>query len=208
MLWFSSWSSFGALDFLLRKYFYNNERKIKQSINSGVCCPLCENKCFVVLGDPHNSQIQRGFLWGNAECRHGGLHPPRKDLQLTRYAFSSFTFPPRRLPFPYTRIPLWRCVSYVLVRAEALISAINSDIEEAKVQLELPEHRKLKEDNFFTSRTSSSSASPPSTASTSQTIINGHWQPGAAAANTNLTTWAFIIKLLMNRLYFLKRFCI
>ncbi|XP_074056550.1 riboflavin kinase [Macrotis lagotis] len=32
---------------------------------------------------------------------------------------------------------------------DALISAIQSDIEEAKRQLDLPEHLKLKEDNFF-----------------------------------------------------------
>ncbi|KAM8982875.1 riboflavin kinase-like isoform 2-T2 [Ara ararauna] len=32
---------------------------------------------------------------------------------------------------------------------EALISAIKEDIEEAKRQLDLPEHLKLKEDNFF-----------------------------------------------------------
>ncbi|XP_037678352.1 riboflavin kinase-like [Choloepus didactylus] len=32
---------------------------------------------------------------------------------------------------------------------ESLISAIQDDIEEAKKQLELPEHLKLKEDNFF-----------------------------------------------------------
>lgn len=57
---------------------------------------------------------------------------------------------------------------------EALITAINSDIEEAKVKLELPEHLKLREDNFFTSARSSSSAVPPTTASTSQTIMNGH----------------------------------
>ncbi|CAB1456490.1 unnamed protein product [Pleuronectes platessa] len=51
---------------------------------------------------------------------------------------------------------------------EALIAAINNDIEEAKVNLELPEHLKLREDNFFTSASTSS----PATASTSQTIIN------------------------------------
>uniref|UniRef100_A0A5G2RJ73 riboflavin kinase n=2 Tax=Sus scrofa TaxID=9823 RepID=A0A5G2RJ73_PIG len=32
---------------------------------------------------------------------------------------------------------------------ESLISAIQGDIEEAKKQLDLPEHLKLKEDNFF-----------------------------------------------------------
>ncbi|KGL95483.1 Riboflavin kinase, partial [Charadrius vociferus] len=32
---------------------------------------------------------------------------------------------------------------------EALISAIQEDIEEAKRQLDLPEHLRLKEDNFF-----------------------------------------------------------
>uniref|UniRef100_A0A1A7XAY2 Riboflavin kinase n=1 Tax=Iconisemion striatum TaxID=60296 RepID=A0A1A7XAY2_9TELE len=57
---------------------------------------------------------------------------------------------------------------------EALIAAINNDIEEAKMKLELPEHCKLKDDNFFTSTTSSPSVSPTSSASTSQTIINGH----------------------------------
>lgn len=57
---------------------------------------------------------------------------------------------------------------------EALITAINNDIEEAKVKLELPEQLKLREDNFFTSVSSSSSAVPTTTASTSQTIMNGH----------------------------------
>ncbi|KAM4745475.1 riboflavin kinase isoform 1-T4 [Anableps anableps] len=57
---------------------------------------------------------------------------------------------------------------------EDLIAAINNDIEEAKVMLELPEHRKLKDDNFFTSTTKSSPVSSSSTASTSQSIINGH----------------------------------
>ncbi|EHH24184.1 hypothetical protein EGK_07798, partial [Macaca mulatta] len=32
---------------------------------------------------------------------------------------------------------------------ESLISAIQGDIEEAKKQLDLPEHLKVKEDNFF-----------------------------------------------------------
>lgn len=61
-----------------------------------------------------------------------------------------------------------------LFLTEALIAAINNDIEEAKAKLELPEHLKLKEDNFFTSALSSSPALPPTTASTSQTIMNGH----------------------------------
>lgn len=65
---------------------------------------------------------------------------------------------------------------------EALIAAINSDIEEAKLKLELPEHLKLKEDNFFTSTASSSSVLPSTTASTSQTIMNGHWQLAGTAA--------------------------
>ncbi|XP_072538477.1 riboflavin kinase [Salminus brasiliensis] len=47
---------------------------------------------------------------------------------------------------------------------EELISAIHSDIEEAKRKLDLPEHLKLKEDNFF--RTSIST--------TSSEIMNGH----------------------------------
>ncbi|XP_061585222.1 riboflavin kinase [Cololabis saira] len=57
---------------------------------------------------------------------------------------------------------------------EALIAAINNDIEEAKAKLDLPEHSKLKEDNFFTSAASSSSVSPTTSASTSQSIMNGH----------------------------------
>ncbi|XP_038162398.1 riboflavin kinase-like, partial [Cyprinodon tularosa] len=57
---------------------------------------------------------------------------------------------------------------------EDLIAAINSDIEQAKVMLDLPENSKLKEDNFFTSTTNSSPVSPSSAASTSQSIINGH----------------------------------
>lgn len=65
---------------------------------------------------------------------------------------------------------------------EALIAAINSDIEEAKVKLELPEHLKLKEDNFFTSAPSSSASIAPCSTSTSQTILNGHWQLALTAA--------------------------
>ncbi|XP_053181838.1 riboflavin kinase [Scomber japonicus] len=57
---------------------------------------------------------------------------------------------------------------------EALIAAINNDIEEAKLKLELPEHLKLKNDNFFTSTPVLSSAPSTTTASTSQTIMNGH----------------------------------
>lgn len=66
------------------------------------------------------------------------------------------------------------------VLTEALIAAINNDIEEAKVKLELPEHLKLRDDNFFTSTAGSSSVSP-TTASTSQTIMNGHWQLAGTA---------------------------
>ena len=40
-------------------------------------------------------------------------------------------------------------MSLFLSFSEALISAIQEDIEEAKRQLDLPEHLKLKEDNFF-----------------------------------------------------------
>ncbi|XP_061789233.1 riboflavin kinase [Nerophis lumbriciformis] len=54
---------------------------------------------------------------------------------------------------------------------EALIAAINGDIEEAKVQLELPEHVKLREDNFFTS---GHHCTPTASSSSSQTIMNGH----------------------------------
>lgn len=70
------------------------------------------------------------------------------------------------------------CVVFISVSSlspiEALIAAINSDIEEAKVKLELPEHLKLKEDNFFTSAPSSSASIAPCSTSTSQTILNGH----------------------------------
>lgn len=42
------------------------------------------------------------------------------------------------------------------VFADALIAAINHDIEEAKRKLDLPEHLKLKKDNFFIASASSS----------------------------------------------------
>lgn len=58
---------------------------------------------------------------------------------------------------------------------DALVTAINNDIEEANVKLDHPEHLKLKEDNFFTSAPSFSSATPPTTSSASQPIMNGHW---------------------------------
>lgn len=54
---------------------------------------------------------------------------------------------------------------------DALVAAINNDIEEASIKLEHPEHLKLKEDNFFTSTPNSS---PVTTSSVSQTIMNGH----------------------------------
>lgn len=53
---------------------------------------------------------------------------------------------------------------------EALIAAINNDIEEAKTKLELPEHIKLKEDNFFTAVTSKTQT----TTLSSTKIMNGH----------------------------------
>ena len=66
------------------------------------------------------------------------------------------------------------------VCADALITAIRNDIEEANQKLELPEHQKLKEDNFFkdpldtpVDKTSTSTAA--STLSTeSKHIMNGH----------------------------------
>ncbi|XP_076025571.1 riboflavin kinase isoform X1 [Genypterus blacodes] len=60
--------------------------------------------------------------------------------------------------------------------AEALIAAINSDIEEAKLKLELPENLKLREDNFFTSAPPLVSLATPANgnATSSQTIMNGH----------------------------------
>lgn len=57
---------------------------------------------------------------------------------------------------------------------DALIAAINNDIEEAKTKLELPEHLKLREDNFFTGAPSGSPTPSSTTTSTSQTIMNGH----------------------------------
>uniref|UniRef100_H3DEF5 Riboflavin kinase n=2 Tax=Tetraodon nigroviridis TaxID=99883 RepID=H3DEF5_TETNG len=57
---------------------------------------------------------------------------------------------------------------------DALVTAINDDIEEANTKLDHPEHLKLKEDNFFTSAPSFSSVTPPTTSSGSQTIMNGH----------------------------------
>ena len=48
-----------------------------------------------------------------------------------------------------------------VLSAESLISAIHGDIEEAKKRLDLPEHLKLKEDNFFQVPKSK--------------IRNGHW---------------------------------
>lgn len=53
------------------------------------------------------------------------------------------------------------------VFADALIAAINNDIEEAKRKLDLPEHLKLKKDNFFRASASSSMTS-------SNKIVNGH----------------------------------
>lgn len=70
---------------------------------------------------------------------------------------------------------------FICVPTEALIGAINNDIEEAKVKLELPEHLRLREDNFFTSAPGLSLTPPTTTASTSHTIINGHWQLAVTA---------------------------
>ena len=68
---------------------------------------------------------------------------------------------------------------------DALITAINNDIEEAKVKLELPEHLKLKEDNFFTNAPSLPSSKVLANSSTSQTIMNGHWPLAVTAAHTD-----------------------
>ncbi|XP_023857168.1 riboflavin kinase isoform X1 [Salvelinus sp. IW2-2015] len=57
--------------------------------------------------------------------------------------------------------------SYDSLGKNALIAAINNDIEEAKRNLELPEHLKLKEDNFFRATASTSMT-------TSNKIMNGH----------------------------------
>lgn len=59
----------------------------------------------------------------------------------------------------------------ICLSTEALIAAINNDIEEAKVRLELPEHLKLREDNFFTSAPCSPS---PSLQPAPSSIMNGH----------------------------------
>lgn len=53
--------------------------------------------------------------------------------------------------------------SFVNITDE-LISAIQCDIEDAKTKLELPEHLKLKEDNFFKT----------SISTTANQIMNGH----------------------------------
>ncbi|XP_064882604.1 riboflavin kinase-like isoform X1 [Oncorhynchus nerka] len=57
--------------------------------------------------------------------------------------------------------------SYDSLGKNALIAAINHDIEEAKRKLDLPEHRKLKKDNFFIASASSSMTS-------SNKITKGH----------------------------------
>lgn len=59
---------------------------------------------------------------------------------------------------------------------EALIAAINNDIQEAEAQLEQPQHLKLKEDNFFKAapRATTKTEATESTTSTSDTITNGH----------------------------------
>ncbi|XP_076126612.1 riboflavin kinase [Alosa pseudoharengus] len=61
---------------------------------------------------------------------------------------------------------------------DALITAIHNDIEEAKQKLDLPEHQKLKEDNFFKDLFTvpvDKTATSTSTISTeSNHIMNGH----------------------------------
>lgn len=65
------------------------------------------------------------------------------------------------------------CVYPSVHPTEALIAAINGDISEAKLQLERPEHVKLREDNFFINHSTSASAAS-SSSSSSKTFINGH----------------------------------
>lgn len=61
---------------------------------------------------------------------------------------------------------------------DALITAIHNDIEEAKQKLELPEHQKLKEDNFFkdpfTVPEDKTSTSTSTISTESNHIMNGH----------------------------------
>lgn len=61
---------------------------------------------------------------------------------------------------------------------DALITAIHNDIEEAKQKLDLPEHQKLKEDNFFkgpfTAPLDKTSSSASTISTESNHIMNGH----------------------------------
>lgn len=129
-------------------------------------------------GDSCDSQIQRRLLWADSQCRHGWLHPSREDFWLTWCVFYVFYNSQCSKTWPLLTVLHF----FLPILTEALIVAINNDIEEAKLKLELPEHRKLKEDNFFISAASSSPVSS-TTPSTSETIANGHWQLAVRAAH-------------------------
>lgn len=102
---------------------------------------------------------------------HRGTNVPRMDS--LSFFFFGFVESSANLVCSHSLIsdPFLTFHTCFFLSKDALVTAINDDIEEAKVKLDHPEHLKFKEDNFFTSL----SSAPPSTTSTvSQTIMNGH----------------------------------
>lgn len=120
------------------------------------------------------ADINTGIYYGWAQVDNGDIHkmvmsigwnPYYKNTKKSMETHLIHTF---KEDF-YGQILSVAMVGYIRTERgfsslEELISAIHSDIEEAKQKLDLPEHLKLKEHNFF--RTS--------TSTTKSEIMNSH----------------------------------
>ncbi|TRY60191.1 hypothetical protein DNTS_003801 [Danionella cerebrum] len=120
------------------------------------------------------ADISTGIYYGWAQVENGDIHkmvmsigwnPYYKNTKKSMETHVMHTF---KEDF-YDQILSVVMVGYIrpekgFTALDELISAIHSDIEEAKKKLEMPEHLKLKEDNFFKTCRST----------TSNQILNGH----------------------------------
>ena len=80
--------------------------------------------------------------------------------------------------------------TWYILSTESLISAIQGDIEEAKKRLDLPEHLKLKEDNFFQVPKSK--------------VMNGHWRKSIFFIHSLFSNILLLITLQSHLGYVLK----
>ncbi|XP_033828674.1 riboflavin kinase [Periophthalmus magnuspinnatus] len=126
------------------------------------------------------SDVNTGIYYGWACVGHGDVHKMVMSIGWNPYYKNSKKSMETHVIHTFKEDFYGEVLSVVMVgyirpersfdSLDALISAINSDIEEAKLKLDQPEFLKLKTDNFF----SSSSHSPSAATTAENSIINGH----------------------------------